>query len=242
MTYQNILITGGSGKVGRKLLVSDLSKRTIIAPTSKEMDITNSKQVLNYFKKHKIDAVIHCAAFTDLKKCARNPQKAIEANIVGTSNIVNAVLKKNARMIYISTDYVYPGTKGPYSEEDKTIPFTAYGWTKLGGECAVRTLKNYCILRTSFFEPENIHFDTAPSDAFFSKIPLQELIQAIKFLLDSKFIGVINVGQKRASMYHILKKHKTSMKAISIEDLPSSRAKDSSLEIKLWEKVKRKKA
>jgi dTDP-4-dehydrorhamnose reductase len=239
MIYNKILITGGSGKLGSVLLASGLGNRNILAPTRAEMDITNKAQVIEYFSKNQIDAVIHCAAYTNVRGCEENPDVAIKSNVIGTANVVEAALKQNPRFIYLSTDYVYPCSHGPYSEKDKTIPFTSYGWSKLGGECTVKLLKNHCIIRTSLFNPQNISFDTAPIDAFYSKISFSELAKAIKILLDKEFIGTVNIGQERASAYEILSKYKPEIRPVSIKDIPGfDRAVDSSLDITLWKSIR----
>ncbi|MEK6896302.1 MAG: sugar nucleotide-binding protein [Nanoarchaeota archaeon] len=243
MRYQNILITGGTGKLGKALLASNFFKRKVFAPTHTDMDITNKEQVGRYFNEHEIDAIIHCAALINMKECETNPASAIKVNINGTGNLVEAALNKpHTRFVYISTDYVYPCENGPYSESDSAIPFTSYGWTKLGGECAARTIKDHCIVRTSFFNPVNIPYDAAPLDSFCSKIPISELAEAIIALLDSDFVGVINVGQERASLYEIFKKYKPSIQSQTLEEInraaPIKRAKDSSLDVSLWNKFK----
>ena len=239
MKYNNILLTGSSGRVGKALLASDLRNRNILATTRAELDVTNREQVLAYFARNKIDAVIHCAAMTNGRECEKNPEAAIRANIIGAANVVQGVLKNNARLIFMSTDYVYPCTKGPYSEKDGTLPFTVYGWTKLGGECAVKTLENHCIIRTSLFDPNNITFDAAPSDAYVSKITFDEIAKAINILLDNNFIGTINVGQNRINLYDLYKKYNPNIKPISIKDIPKEqqRAADSSLDITLWKSI-----
>lgn len=239
MKYSNVLITGATGRVGKAILKSNLINREIFAPTRDEMDITNEQEVLSYFSRNKIDIVIHCAAMTDVRECEKKPEMAVNVNILGTLNIVQAALKNDAVVIYLSTDYVYPCTKGPYAEKDETIPFTVYGWTKLGGECAVKTSKNFCIIRTSLFEPEKISFDTAPIDAFVSKITFTGLAEAINLLIDKEFNGIINVGQERISLYDLYKKFKPDIKPISIDKIPkeAQRARDSSLDISIWKKI-----
>ena len=242
MRYKNVLITGGSGKLGRALLASGLSGRNILVPTRGEMDITDKLSVKEYFDKHKIDAVIHCAALTSMKVCEDDPAEAIDVNITGTSNIIENALKKiDTRIIYISTDYVYPCVKGPYKEEDKTGPFTVYGWTKFGGECVAKIVFNHCIIRTSFFEPNNIPFDSAPTDAFCSKIPISELVGAIIELIDSDFIGTVNVGREKVSLYEAFKGYKKDIKAVTLEEInriaPIKRARDSSLDVSLWKRL-----
>lgn len=238
MEYTKILLTGSSGKLGSVLKNSSLGNKILFAPDRSEMDITRPESVLSYIQDKEIDAIIHCAAFTDLNGCEKDPQKAVDSNILGTSALVNAAIKgKITRFIYISTDYVYPCVKGPYSEKDPTIPFTVYGWTKLGGECAVKVLKNHCIIRTSLFDPSKIVFDTAPHDAYFSKISYSELAAAIELLLNSDFIGTVNVGQPRSSIYDTYRRYRTDIQAKSMKELNLSRAPDSSLDISLWNSI-----
>src|SRR3989344_4376533 len=243
MRYQNILITGGTGKLGKALLASSLNERNILAPTRAEMDITDKTSVARYFNEHKIDAVVHCAALINLKERENNPTAAIETNILGTSNLVESALKQQGiKFVYISTDYVYPCTTGLYREDSPTVPFTAYGWTKLGGECVVKGMREHCIIRTSFFDPANIPYDAAPSDAFCSKIPISELVNAIIMLLDRDFVGTINVGGERASLYDIFKAHKPNIQPQTLEEINRiaqiKRAVDSSLDVSLWNKFK----
>ena len=237
MKYQNILITGASGNLGKALIASSLKDRNLLTPSHSECDITNKESISKYISSNNIDAIIHCAAVAKVGECERDPLKALLTNSTGTNNIVSQILQKNTRFIYISTDYVYLCQKGPYKEEDQTKPFTIYGWTKLGGECSASLIKNYCIIRTSFFTPNNIPFDTAPNDAYCSKLPINELAKNIVFLLDSDFIGTINVGCERSSLYEIFRQYKPEIKPISFKDLPVQRAQDSSLDITLWKSV-----
>ena len=72
----------------------------------------------------------------------KNISKSIDLNIIGTCNIVKTAEKFKIKVIYLSTSYVYPGTKGNYTEEDPVKPWNNYSWSKLGGECAVQMYKN----------------------------------------------------------------------------------------------------
>jgi dTDP-4-dehydrorhamnose reductase len=239
---KKILLTGGSGALGGALLQSSLRHRITYSPTHKELEITNFEQVKSYLDKIDIDTIIHCAALADVTGCEKNPEGAINVNIGGTSSIVECVRNKKVRFIYISTDYVYPCERGNYSEKDAVGPFTVYGWTKLAGEYIAGTLKDHCIIRTSFFIPEKISYESAPNDAYFSKISLSELVEAIIFLLDSSFVGTVNVGQERASIYDILKKYKPGLKAKSRKEIQFTRAVDSSFDISLWKAIQNKKS
>ena len=246
MKYKNILLTGGSGKLGQAILKSGIFP-SVLDPLRNILDITKPETIEKFFKENEIDAVIHCAALARMAECEKEPVKAIETNITGTSNLVNVVLKKeskkNIRFVHISTDYVYPETKGNYSEKDVAIPFNNYGRTKLGAECAVNLLSNFCIIRTSFFDPENIKFDCSANDAYSSKVPIGYLVKAIAKMLESDFIGRINIGSDRKTDYERYKEFKPSFKECKLKDIlgnvPFQMAKDASMNCELWKKIEK---
>ena len=240
--HKTILLTGGSGKLGTSIINSN-SRFALLTPNSSELDITNPEKIKDYFNEHKFSAVIHCAAMSRMGQCENNPMDAIEVNIVGTANLVNATIKKgNIRFIHISTDGVYFCDRGNYKETDETIPYNIYGWTKLGAEAAVSILKDYCIFRTSFFDPENIPFPDAGVDIFSSKLPINELSKAILLLVSSEFNGVVNVGDKRESDYERYKRFKASIEKNTYKNIQESLRftypRDSSMDISLWKKIK----
>lgn len=247
--YKNILLTGASGQLGRAILKSGIS-RHFLAPGLDIFDMTNPASVVKYFKKHKFDAVIHCAALARMGECEKNPSGAIETNIIGTGNLVMVVmdrdsgLSKNTRFVHISTDGVYPGISGNYSENDKTIPYNRYGWTKLGAECAVNLLKNFCIIRTSFFDPSKIKFNDSATDLYSSKVTIDYLAKAVLMMLESGFIGTINIGANRQSDYKRYKKFKPSLRpcrGIEIsKNIDFKIAKDASLNCRRWKKIEQK--
>lgn len=115
-------------------------------------DITDRKAVKKLIGKIKPDVVIHAAAWTDVDGCERDPKKACRVNGEGTKNVAEACKGSGAALIYISTDFVFDGKKRrPYKESDRPHPISAYGYSKLKGEEAVRkTLKKYFIIRTSW--------------------------------------------------------------------------------------------
>ena len=150
---KSILITGGNGKLATELVKQNFvdQKYLIYAPSKHDLDITCLDSIFNFLTNNHCDYIIHTAAYTKpMKKHAERPDISIKTNIIGTSNIVLACLKYNNKLIYISTDYVYPGINGNYVEDDPVSPFSIkndgiskYGWSKLGGECSVRLLNNF---------------------------------------------------------------------------------------------------
>jgi len=248
MKYKNILLTGSSGTLGRAII--NLSNFSFLTPSRSILDITKPSTIKFFFKKNNIDAVVHCAALARMKDCHLDPAKAIETNIVGTANLVAETIRKenkeeeSIRFVHISTDGVYEGKKGNYSEKDAAKPYNVYGWTKLGAECSVKLLKNHCIIRTSFFDPENIKFEESAIDAYTSKVTIGYLTNAIRIMLNDGFIGTINIGSERKSDYDNYKKYKPSLEHCKFADVqkavPFPLAKDASMDCRLWKKIKSK--
>lgn len=246
MEYNHILLTGASGTLGKKILgVSKAQK--FLAPSKGILDITKPETIKKFFENNKIEGVIHCAAMARMKECEENPAAAIETNIVGTCNLVNETIRKEKksgnqiRFVHISTDGVYPGTEGNYSEISETIPYNIYGWTKLGAECAVNVLGNHCIIRTSFFDPENIKFEESATDAYTSKVTVEYLAKAAIKMIKSDFVGTINIGSDRKSDFENYKKYKPSLKPCKLNDILKTvqfpMAKDASMDTILWKKI-----
>ncbi len=245
MKHGKILLTGGSGTLGSHIIKSGLFKE-LLTPGRDELDITSYESVEKFFTKNDIESVIHCAALARVSECEQKPAEAIATNTIGTANLVKAVLKKqeqlNIRFVHISTDGVYESTNGNYTERSPTKPYNKYGLTKLGAECAVNLLKNFCIIRTRFFDPEKIKYDTYATDSYNSMITVGELVKAIAILIKSDFIGTINVGGERISDYDAIKKYKPAIKPCKFDDIQSRTSfrlsKDASMNISLWKKLK----
>jgi dTDP-4-dehydrorhamnose reductase len=155
---RKLLITGASGLLGNRLVeyarenykVTPLHNTKPLHPSSLKLDITNPKQVLTLLTKLNPEIVIHTASETNVDACENQKKHAWKINVEGTSNIAEACQKIGAKLICISTDYVFDGEKGLYTEDDKPNPVNYYGLTKLEGEKqAIKHCKNYAILRTS---------------------------------------------------------------------------------------------
>lgn len=147
------LITGGTGQLGHDIVKELISRGELnyLAPTTKEMNITNKDEVEKVILGYKPDIIFHCAAYTAVDKAEEDRENCYNVNVNGTKNIVSVAEKINAKVVYISTDYVFDGTKeGIYEIDDKTNPINYYGYTKLMGEEVVKKLKDYLIVRISW--------------------------------------------------------------------------------------------
>lgn len=148
-----VLITGASGQLGydsAKLLQNQ--EKDYLGVGSKELDITDRDAVLRALSEYRPDAVLHCAAYTKVDRAEDEAGICMRVNAEGTRNVALACRACGAKMVYISTDYVFPGTGcSPWEIDDPTGPLNVYGRSKLAGEQAVRELlERYFIVRTSW--------------------------------------------------------------------------------------------
>ncbi len=148
-----ILVTGYNGQLGYDV-VKELTKRNIECKgvDINDFDITDIESVSDYIKNYKPDAVIHCAAYTAVDKAEDDAVLCKKINITGTENIAKICAEIDAKMIYISTDYVYGGHGNePFETDSPVNPCNVYGKTKLAGEELVKKyLQKYFIVRTSW--------------------------------------------------------------------------------------------
>jgi dTDP-4-dehydrorhamnose reductase len=146
-----ILLTGANGQLGRDVVRAG-ENIDLVALSRAELDVTNGAQTLAKVKDVRPDVIIHAAAYTAVDDCESAEQLAYEVNGAGTANVVAAAAQNASRLIYISTDYVFDGTKPtPYVESDQPSPASVYGASKLAGENAVRELgTSGLIVRTSW--------------------------------------------------------------------------------------------
>jgi dTDP-4-dehydrorhamnose reductase len=237
---KKILLTGGTGTLGKSIIDSNLFKN-ISAPTSKQLNILHYKKLKKFIFRNKIKLIIHCAAFARMRLCEKYISKAIDVNIQGTLNIVKAISKKRIKLIYISSDGVYASTRGNYLESDPLKPYNVYGWTKVAAEFLVKTLDKYLIIRTRFFSKEKIFFKYSADNIYSSSVEVNKLVLLIYKLIKKNISGIINVGQKKISDYDNYKKYNPKLKRCSkykiFKKINFKISTDSSLNINKLKKI-----
>ena len=162
-----ILVTGKNGQLGRsihKLVNTDTkidnnqSSNDFIFVGREELDLSNNNSIINYFDNHdKFDVIINCAAYTAVDKAEKEQEFANQVNHLAVKKLASIANKQQARLIHISTDYVFDGESDkPYIETDTTNPIDVYGKTKLAGEKALQAVMpmNAIIIRTSWMYSE----------------------------------------------------------------------------------------
>ena len=198
------IFTGGNGRFASQLKKIFKNSKKYIFLNKKQLDILKRDNIRNVLKRYKPYAVIHMAGLSrPMVMHETNIQKSISLNIIGTSNIVLECEKKNIKVIYFSTNYVYPGQKGNYKENSSLLPINNYAWSKLGGEAAVQMYKNSLILRIAMSEKPWIH-PFAFSNLKINFLYHDEVTKLLPKILEKK--GIINLGGKEKSIYKFAKK------------------------------------
>ena len=204
---KKIIVTGCNGQLGRAINkeYSWVKDVCLVNTDVEELDITSEEEVLSFIKKENPYAIINCAAYTAVDRCEEQEELAYQINAMGPKNLSIAALEVNAKMVHVSTDYVFSGDKEtPYVEDDKTGPMGAYGRTKLAGEKFVKeTNPRFFILRTAWLYGEGNNFVktmlrlaetkheiSVVNDQFGSPTSAKELAKAIHVLVDTEEYGI----------------------------------------------------
>ena len=210
---KRILVTGCNGQLGRaiqkeygntaELILTDVAGEGGI----RHLDITNVAEVLEMARDNKPDVIINCAAATNVDGCETNPDFAYRVNAIGPRNLAIAAAETGAKLIHISTDYVFPGNDPrPLTEFDAPGPISAYGRTKYAGECFVRQFATrWFILRTAWLYGDGKNFVrtmlrlaesheevSVVCDQFGSPTAASELARMIHYLEPTENYGVFH--------------------------------------------------
>lgn len=159
---KKLIVTGCNGQLGRAInqYYAGNAEYELINTDVAELDITNVEAVMKFVSEVKPYAIINCAAHTAVDACEVQGDSAYRINALGPRNLSIAATKNKAKMVHISTDYVFPGNgTSPYTEFDAVGPNSMYGKTKLAGEEFVKAFAtDYFILRTAWLYGEGKNF------------------------------------------------------------------------------------
>lgn len=147
-----VIVTGAHGQLGSDVVCAlQKSGHTPIPADREEFDITDADQTQAFFLLHRPDTVIHCAAYTAVDKAESEADICRLVNVTGTENVARAAEMIHAKMLYISTDYIYGGQgETPLCETSPASPLNVYGQTKYAGELAAQKCSRLFVVRTSW--------------------------------------------------------------------------------------------
>lgn len=208
---KKIIVTGGDGRFA-KVLRKTKSNYNFIFRSKKQLNILSDKSIKLNLNKIKPDCVLHLAGLSrPMAIHDRNINKSIDLNIIGTANLVKMCNLYKKKLIFFSTNYVYPGKKGNYKETDPLLPWNNYGWSKLGAESTVQMYKNSLIIRACMTEKPFVH-KKAYANVRSNFIFQEDAAKIIFKLLNKK--GIINVGGPSQTVFNFAKKFNKKLKKI----------------------------
>lgn len=246
---KSIMLTGAAGQLGLALnnLLKDKSEYKLLrtdafASANEEiaaLDITDEEAINKYIYANKPDIIINCAAMTAVDLCESEQEKAYKINALGPKFIAMAAEEVGAKLIHISTDYVFDGqASAPYVEDEKPNPTSVYGKTKQAGDEFVQKFnKKYFILRTAWVYGEGKNFVKTMlrlaengnkirvvTDQFGTPTSALELARTIIFLMETESYGIYHVtGEGSANWYEFaITIFEEAGKTVEVEAIPTS--------------------
>ena len=220
-----ILVIGANGFIGSYLFNLIKEKHDVTGTSTHDknfeiLDIAELDRTSEFLQKINPEAIYLPAGITNLDYIENHPEETARVNVIGIKNIADYCNKNNCKLIFFSSDAVFDGRKGPYSENDRPNPINAYGRQKLEAEKFVKKLDNFVIIRTSsvygwdkrnlnfvsrlVFELKNCRKFKAPVDQFYTPTYAADLAKAAFKLLDKKCKGIYNAaGPDFVSRYKI---------------------------------------
>lgn len=206
---KKLIVTGANGQLGRAInqVYEESSEYECINTDVKDLDITSIDAVLKFVDEVKPYAIINCAAHTNVNGCETDVDNAYRINAIGPRNLSIAATRTGARLMHVSTDYVFDGhASTPYTEFDTPNPEAVYGKTKLAGENFVKEFaKDFFIVRTAWLYGDGKNFVktmlglsethdrvTVVGDQFGSPTSASELAKVIAYLLPTDNFGLFH--------------------------------------------------
>ena len=276
MTHQRrVLITGVSGLLGANLVRHFAPKSdctgwfgsnpiSFEGATAQQIDITDHQSVSAALDRTKPDLIIHCAAATDVEWCEKNPDLARAINEDATGYLAKKAVELGAKFVYTSTDSVFDGKSGNYSESDPPGPLNSYAAGKARTESLIATIDPDALIIRSYFygySPSgkrslvewvltrtNAGIEVAGfSDSYFSPISVLDFADALDAALDSGIVGLLHLGSSDSvSKYEfaemVMRKYECDMsllRSITVDDigLSADRPRNTSLDVTLLESI-----
>lgn len=181
---KKILITGASGFLGSRTAEYFQENYEVIAPIHMELELTDEKNMMEYFSAKEPDIVIHCAAISDVGRCEREPEMSWKINVEGSIAIAKAAAAVNAKCILCSSDQVYFGSSlsGPHEENEVLFPYNLYGREKLKAEEECLRVNPGCVcLRLSWMYDRISKKESEHGDFFRTLMPKLQVGECISY-------------------------------------------------------------
>lgn len=222
-----IFVTGGGGYLGKELVKYLSLGADVFAPNNTFCNILDENKLNKVISIFKPDCIVHLAAFVDTFGCESDIKKALDVNVVGTTNIVKACLNLDCKLVYISSEYVFSGDKGNYTIDDRLDPINVYGKTKAAAEYIASTSPKYQIIRAPFIRQT---YPKVFTDQYCSRYFLDEVVGKIIRNIFHNEEKIVHIASERMSLYDLYLKKGIKAEPITMsEEQKRTLPKDTSL-------------
>ena len=250
----SLIIFGGSGQLGKS--ISSVFPDAISyshSSDNRKADITNFERLKEIFQSEKPEIVINASAFTNVDASESEKERAFAVNSLGVMNIASLCREYSSKFIHFSTDYVFSGNKGHYSEDSVPDPINYYGFSKSIGDAYALSLPSSLVIRTSgvygygknfprfVYDSLNAGKTVNVIEGYYSPITSELLARSVKYLIehDKNISGILNIAGERISRFDLAKTIATTFNfdsdlIVKVQKLPNMKALrpyDSSLDI-----------
>lgn len=213
-----LLLIGASGVLGSRLYNDTIKKKWNVLGTYCShgyeglfyLDLRDRKSTEKTFNFFNPEVVVLAGGITDVDLCESRPRLAEEVNIRGTLNLLKRTKERNAKLVFLSTDYIFDGENGPYKEDDKPAPINVYGRTKLEAEGAIKgILKDYLIVRTAQLYGRDFHGKNSTVKIIRNMQNNKKVYAADDFYCTPTYVGSLSksivelVEKDKADVYHL---------------------------------------
>jgi dTDP-4-dehydrorhamnose reductase len=230
----SILLTGGSGRLGRELLAL---MPDVVAPPRAELDVTDPVSIARVLERYRPEKIVHAAGFADPARAEAMREACWQVNVEGTRNMARGAAFAGAFLVHISTDYVFAGTRGGYREEDVPGPVrNYYALTKLVAEESARLATRRLILRTSFRPrewPYPVAFTDLRTSQDYVDVIAPELVLAIRAAERIPF-EILHIATEPKSAYDLASRRKPDVRAGTRSEAPVALPENITLDVSRW--------
>ena len=237
-----VLVTGGSGRLGRELQ-TELPRLGVEAlfPARAELDVTRPDSIRAALARYDPEALVHAAAYTDVKGAETHRELCWEVNVGGTRNVVRALAGRAAKLVHISTDYVFWGDEGGYAEDSPVGPVrNHYALSKLAAEEVARVRPGALVIRTSF-RPREWPYPVAFTDVYtgqdYVDVIAPEIALAVRHARDIPD-ATLHIATERKSAYELARRRSPGVKPRARREAGVALPEDVSLDARRWRRLK----
>lgn len=233
-----MLLTGGSGRLGQELV--ELLPG-LLRPTRQELDLTQPETIASALDRYHPHVVIHAAAYTNVAKAEQERSLCWQTNVDGTRHLVRQICDRGLFLVHISTDYVFPGTTGAYTEDDPVGPVrNYYALSKLVAEEMARFVPRHLVIRTSF-RPRQWPYPVAFKDVYTSQdyvdVIAPEIALALRHLEQIPYV-TLHIATERKSVYELARRRKPDVQGGGKVEAKVDLPEDISLDVSRWQTLK----